>query len=166
MTKERIYNFQDKDYNCSVVISENSHEDYGSFTWPSAVVLAHYVFTHRTQLKGKRVLELGAGTALPGILACKLGASVVLSDQKGCQVMWLLFNYGLLILLKGLECCRATLEASSTWIQESKCSVVGIDWNSFDGNLLSLKVGIIMACCQTLKINAGFRSNNWSRCLI
>ena len=30
---------------------------------------------------GKRILELGAGTALPGILAAKCGAQVILSDS-------------------------------------------------------------------------------------
>lgn len=36
---------------------------------------------HRENFKGKRILEIGCGTALPGILAAKFGAKVVLSDS-------------------------------------------------------------------------------------
>eukprot|EP00897_Mesotaenium_endlicherianum_P004509 jgi/Mesen1/4086/ME000214S03268 len=57
-------------------------EEYGSYTWPSSTVLAHYVWLHRRDFVGKHFLELGAGTGLPGILAAKLGAaSVTLTDR-------------------------------------------------------------------------------------
>lgn len=36
---------------------------------------------HRENFEGKRILEIGCGTALPGILAAKFGAQVVLSDS-------------------------------------------------------------------------------------
>ena len=49
--------------------------------WPCARVLASYVFSQRSFLSGVRVLEIGAGTGLPGLLAAKLGADVTLADH-------------------------------------------------------------------------------------
>ncbi|NXY82460.1 MET23 protein, partial [Alcedo cyanopectus] len=86
---------------------------YGMYVWPCAVVLAQYVWSQRGSLPGKRVLEVGpraplappprgcrasvptslsvfqvgAGVSLPGVLAAKCGARVVLSDSEelpGC----------------------------------------------------------------------------------
>lgn len=51
---------------------------YGLALWPSSVALAHDLETR--DLAGKRILELGAGTGLPGIVAATLGASVVQTD--------------------------------------------------------------------------------------
>lgn len=53
---------------------------YGLALWPSAIALAHDLAGR--DLKGKRVLELGAGTGLPGIVAAALGAHVVQTDRQ------------------------------------------------------------------------------------
>ena len=53
---------------------------YGIVLWPAAIALAHEVATRA--LAGKRVLELGAGTGLPGIVAASLGAHVVQTDRQ------------------------------------------------------------------------------------
>lgn len=53
---------------------------YGVVLWPAAIALAHELATR--DLKGKRILELGAGTGLPGILAASLGAHVVQTDRQ------------------------------------------------------------------------------------
>ena len=37
--------------------------------WPAAIALAHEVAERADTLRGARVLELGAGTGLPGIVA-------------------------------------------------------------------------------------------------
>ncbi|XP_029872040.1 methyltransferase-like protein 23 isoform X1 [Aquila chrysaetos chrysaetos] len=55
---------------------------YGMYVWPCAVVLAQYLWVHRRSLPGKRVLEVGAGVSLPGVLAAKCGAEVTLSDSE------------------------------------------------------------------------------------
>lgn len=52
---------------------------YGIVLWPSSIALAHELATRA--LKGVRVLELGAGTGLPGIVAASLGAHVVQIDR-------------------------------------------------------------------------------------
>jgi predicted nicotinamide N-methyase len=55
---------------------------YGVVLWPSAVALAHDLATRAESLRGTRVLELGAGTGLPGIVAASLGARVVQTDRQ------------------------------------------------------------------------------------
>lgn len=52
---------------------------YGIVLWPAAIALAHEIASR--PLAGKRVLELGAGTGLPGIVAATFGAKVVQTDR-------------------------------------------------------------------------------------
>lgn len=53
---------------------------YGIALWPAAIALA-YALAERP-LQGLSVLELGAGTGLPGIVASALGARVVQTDSS------------------------------------------------------------------------------------
>jgi predicted nicotinamide N-methyase len=53
---------------------------YGIALWPAAIALAHEIATY--SLRGVRILELGAGTGLPGIVAATLGAHVVQTDRN------------------------------------------------------------------------------------
>ncbi|XP_037084518.1 methyltransferase-like protein 23 [Pollicipes pollicipes] len=62
------------------LVPEVMNRSYGLYTWPCAPVLAQYVFHERRRFAGAHVLELGAGTALPSIVAAKLGAAVVVTD--------------------------------------------------------------------------------------
>jgi methyltransferase-like protein 23 len=55
---------------------------YGVALWPSAIALAHELHERRDALRGARVLELGAGTGLPGIVAAGCGAAVVQTDRQ------------------------------------------------------------------------------------
>lgn len=54
---------------------------YGVALWPAAIALAHDVASRPEQFRGRTLLELGAGTGLPGIVAASLGASVVQTDR-------------------------------------------------------------------------------------
>ncbi|ETW09660.1 hypothetical protein H310_00176 [Aphanomyces invadans] len=54
----------------------------GWYVWPSAIKLATFIHHNQHLVAGKRVLELGAGTALPGLLAAKLGAAHVMLTDK------------------------------------------------------------------------------------
>ena len=56
-----------------------SRGPYGIVLWPAAIALAHEIASR--PLGGMRVLELGAGTGLPGIVAASLGARVVQTDR-------------------------------------------------------------------------------------
>jgi methyltransferase-like protein 23 len=53
---------------------------YGIVLWPAAIALAHDLASR--DLAGKRVLELGAGTGLPGIVAATRGANVLQTDRQ------------------------------------------------------------------------------------
>ncbi|MFL5581790.1 MAG: class I SAM-dependent methyltransferase [Gemmatimonadaceae bacterium] len=55
---------------------------YGVVLWPAAIALAHEVAGRVDEMRGARVLELGAGTGLPGIVAASLGARVVQTDKQ------------------------------------------------------------------------------------
>lgn len=53
---------------------------YGVVLWPAALALANDLASR--DLAGARVLELGAGTGLPGIVAAARGARVVQTDRQ------------------------------------------------------------------------------------
>jgi len=54
---------------------------YGVALWPASIALAHELASRAEAFRGRRVLELGAGTGLPGIIAASLGARVVQTDR-------------------------------------------------------------------------------------
>jgi predicted nicotinamide N-methyase len=53
-------------------------------TWPAALVLAAYIAQHRHLFRGKRICELGAGTALPSVLCARpsVGAAAVFASER------------------------------------------------------------------------------------
>lgn len=53
---------------------------YFGVLWASSPALSEYLFEIKSDIKGKRILELGCGLALPSLVAKKLGATVVASD--------------------------------------------------------------------------------------
>ena len=59
---------------------EQPRVPYGIVLWPAAIALAHELASR--PVAGLRVLELGAGTGLPGIVAATLGAHVVQTDKQ------------------------------------------------------------------------------------
>ncbi|XP_030633685.1 EEF1A lysine methyltransferase 3-like [Chanos chanos] len=48
--------------------------------WDAALHLCRFFEENSVDLKGKRVIELGAGTGIVGILAARLGADVTITD--------------------------------------------------------------------------------------
>jgi predicted nicotinamide N-methyase len=62
------------------LVGDQPRLPYGIVLWPAAIALAHEIATRA--LGGARVLELGAGTGLPGIVAASLGARVVQTDRQ------------------------------------------------------------------------------------
>src|SRR5262245_7809110 len=58
---------------------------YGIVLWPAAIALAHEIAAR--PLGGLRVLELGAGTGLPGIVAAALGAQVLQTDRNAAALV-------------------------------------------------------------------------------
>ncbi|CAE8584369.1 unnamed protein product, partial [Polarella glacialis] len=56
-------------------------EDHtGDLVWPTALAFCRYLCDHEPLLQQKRVLDIGAGTGLVGLVASKLGAHVTLTD--------------------------------------------------------------------------------------
>ncbi|XP_077979862.1 histone-arginine methyltransferase METTL23-like [Glandiceps talaboti] len=111
----------DSDKEClEVSIPEVLDGQYGMYVWPSAPVLAQYIWYHRNQVIGKNVLELGAGTSLPGIVAAKCGAKVILSDAAQ--------------LPQCLQNCKRSCEVND--LQD--VSVEGITWGEFSPNMFTL----------------------------
>lgn len=106
-----------------VIIPEQLAASYGLYLWPSSPVLAWYLWLHQSQLgESSRVLELGAGTALPGLLLAKLGHQVTLSDS--------------LLLPHCLENCR---EAARCNELEQQVKVIGLSWGLVTSSLLKLR---------------------------
>jgi predicted nicotinamide N-methyase len=61
---------------------EQARLPYGAMLWPASIALAHDLSARAELLRGKRVLELGAGTGVPGIVAASLGATVLQIDRS------------------------------------------------------------------------------------
>jgi predicted nicotinamide N-methyase len=59
-----------------------AHIPYGFLLWESAIALANLLVRQANQLPGKRVLELGTGVGLPGLVARSLGAEVWQTDHE------------------------------------------------------------------------------------
>lgn len=53
---------------------------YWTYLWESAIGLARHVNQLGDTIIGQRILEIGCGYGLAGIVACKVGADVVFSD--------------------------------------------------------------------------------------
>jgi predicted nicotinamide N-methyase len=75
---EAVLSFQEE----QDFLSERRALPYGVVLWPASVALAHDVAARPDDFRGRRVLELGAGTGLPGIVAAALGARVVQTDRQ------------------------------------------------------------------------------------
>ena len=106
-----------------VVIPEQLAASYGLYIWPCSPVLSWYLWLHQDELRGKNVLELGAGTSLPGLLCSKLGAEHVwLSDDATAPNI--------------LSNCEEAVRLNEL---KDKVSVIGITWGSFDADVLNFE---------------------------
>ncbi|XP_058009111.1 uncharacterized protein LOC110642233 isoform X2 [Hevea brasiliensis] len=109
----------------SISIIENMKEEYGLFVWPCSVVLAEYIWQQRERFSGAAVVELGAGTSLPGLTAATLGSDVTLTDDSN--------------RLEVLDNIRKVCE-----LNKLECKVLGLTWGVWDEFIFSLKPKIIL----------------------
>ncbi|CAG8691633.1 17345_t:CDS:2, partial [Cetraspora pellucida] len=130
----------------AVVIKELLHSSYGCYIWPSAFVLAEYIWDRRNLFKDKTILELGAGTSLPGFLCASLSPQthVILTDQSDYpQILENIYDGARLnrLLLTSDDIFAGSLRPN-IWIR-------GLNWGEFclgnqgkdkseEGNLLQL----------------------------
>ncbi|XP_047312884.1 probable methyltransferase-like protein 23 [Impatiens glandulifera] len=109
---------------CCLLV-QSMEEEYGLFVWPCSIVLAEYVWQQRSRFSGANVVELGAGTSLPGLVAAKVGSIVTLTDASD--------------KLEVLENMRKVSD-----INKLNCKVMGLTWGSWDEEIFSLKPKIIL----------------------
>jgi predicted nicotinamide N-methyase len=99
---------------------EGSRLPYGIVVWPAAIALAHELASR--PMKGLRVLELGAGTGLPGIVAASFGAHVTQTDRHTV----------------GLHVCKQNAERNGLTTIQHRAA----DWTDWqDGNCYDVILG-------------------------
>lgn len=121
------HNDEESEESLSVTVPEALDPQYGMYVWPCAVVLAQFVWSHRQELRDASILELGAGVSLPGVVAARCGAAVILSDCADKP-----------------QCLRNCLRScQSNGLQEVQ--VRGLNWGHVSPALVSLpKVDLIL----------------------
>ena len=62
-------------------------DDTGLVVWGPSVALTQYLRKHPGYVRGKNVLELGCGVALPSLAAAQLGASEVIATDFRQQTL-------------------------------------------------------------------------------
>ncbi|XP_066299448.1 protein N-lysine methyltransferase METTL21A-like [Branchiostoma lanceolatum] len=76
---QETFSFCDRD----VVIQESiGGGGEAAIIWPAAIILGRYLESNKDKIVDRKVIELGAGTALTGIVASLLGAEVTITDTK------------------------------------------------------------------------------------
>ncbi|XP_054809203.1 uncharacterized protein LOC129311164 isoform X2 [Prosopis cineraria] len=137
MTTISWHNFGDDPEKPELCISviENMKEDYGLFVWPCSIVLAEYVWQQRQRFAGTTVVELGAGTSLPGLVTAKVGADVTLTDDSS--------------RLEVLDNMRKVCALNNL-----KCNVLGLTWGVWDSFIFRLQPKFILGADVLYDSNA------------
>ncbi|CAG8446592.1 8213_t:CDS:2 [Funneliformis caledonium] len=109
----------------SVIIKELLEPSYGCYIWPSAFVLAEYIWYKRDLFKDKTILELGSGTSLPGFLCALISndTHVILTDRPDAPQV--LENMRDTVRLNNLK------TRNNIWIR-------GLMWGDFGDGLFQL----------------------------
>ncbi|KAJ3182388.1 hypothetical protein HDU87_008552 [Geranomyces variabilis] len=106
----------------SIMLHELLDPAYGVYLWPSALVLAAWISYNAQLFPTTRILELGCGTALPGLVAAQCGAAqVVLTDTATAPQV--LANAFRSVQTNGLA---------------SRCVVTPLAWGDFDAPALAV----------------------------
>jgi predicted nicotinamide N-methyase len=95
---------------------------YAHRIWPAAQVLARHLDAHPEEVAGRAVLEIGAGAALPSVVAALLGARAVLVTDYPDERM--------------LHNMRRNVQHNVPPAAAARTSVVGYDWKTSPSALL------------------------------
>ncbi|XP_027178366.1 methyltransferase-like protein 23 isoform X3 [Coffea eugenioides] len=136
MITTSTHHFGDGDDAFSVTIIESMKEEYGLFVWPCSIILAEYVWQQRSRFSGANVIELGAGTSLPGIVAAKVGADVTLTDDSNRPEV--------------LDNMRRECELNNV-----TCKVLGLTWGVWDEPIFTLCPNIILGADVLYETSVG-----------
>ncbi|XP_058777770.1 uncharacterized protein LOC131652020 isoform X2 [Vicia villosa] len=129
------HNFINNSETMCISIVENMREDYGLYVWPCAVILGEYVWQQKERFSGANVVELGAGTCLPGLVAAKVGANVTLTDDSS--------------RLEVLDNMRRVCN-----LNKLECNVLGLTWGVWDSSIFDLRPTIILGADVLYDSNA------------
>ncbi|BGP31147.1 hypothetical protein JCM10296v2_002911 [Rhodotorula toruloides] len=95
---------------------------HAGYVWSSAILLTDRLTTGEIDVEGKRVVELGCGLGLPGIVAAQMGAAqVVLTDYDNPNML--------------ADTSRAVQQALSPDLRQ-RVQVVGHTWGTSVGPIL------------------------------
>ena len=67
------------------------HLPYWTYLWPSAIGLARYLDLN-DEFEGQRILEIGCGLGLAGIVACRKGGIVLFTDYEQDTLTFARYN--------------------------------------------------------------------------
>ncbi|KAI5728282.1 hypothetical protein M8J77_014119 [Diaphorina citri] len=116
--------------NLDILIPEQLQASYSFYTWPSSPILAWFLWENRIELPNKHILELGAGTALPSIVAAKCGAHVTVTESS--------------LLPKSIQHIKHSCQLNG--LGNNRVRVLGITWGLFLSNLFKLgSIDLIIA---------------------
>ena len=57
----------------AILVPEGS-DTIGTRLWPSSVVMSHFILFHQQRMNDKVLMEMGSGTSLPSLVACKFSS--------------------------------------------------------------------------------------------
>ncbi|XP_037108793.1 EEF1A lysine methyltransferase 3-like [Syngnathus acus] len=77
-SQDSVYNLMGQEL--SIIQLFGANLGVAAPVWESAVQLCRYFEGHSVEWRGRRVIELGSGTGVVGIVAARLGADVTLTD--------------------------------------------------------------------------------------
>ncbi|CBY24339.1 unnamed protein product [Oikopleura dioica] len=98
-------------------ISQQYVGDVGGVVWDSALVLNGFLENISGKIKGKNILELGAGTGVTGLIAAYFGARVSITDTA-----------------EFLPLIEKNIEQNKELIKLSPVYPFCLDWRYFDEN--------------------------------
>ena len=79
--------------------------------WDAAIVLSQYLEKHKPLIEHRKVIELGAGTGLVGMVAALLGGSVIVTDRQ-----------------KALKYINTNVENNADVLSKLPIKVAGLTW--------------------------------------
>ena len=127
----------------------------GATVWPAAHVLAKYLerrFGERG-LEGFRVVDLGSGTGVAGIVAAALGAEAFLTDQE--QLLFLMRENAERFARNVKDGGETTVDATAAEVAKPASDVVHVltyDWGMEDGELAPPVDVVLVSDCVLPKL--------------
>jgi predicted nicotinamide N-methyase len=107
------------------LLEEKNPLPYGIALWASTIALGQDIISRANSFRDKRVLELGAGTGLPGIIAASLAAKKVVQTDKNNLALTLCKRN---CELNGIETIEHRLDDWTNWLDGEKYDwIIGSD---------------------------------------